>query len=77
MSSSTTPLSNSDSNINQTGSGAFLYRSGLNGDVSVFRKEMKNEELSVDFIRDSFGDVMDTRRKKRFQGYIFAVCGVL
>ena len=29
---------------------------------------MKNEELSVDFIRDSFGDVMDTRRKKGFQG---------
>ena len=29
---------------------------------------MKNEELSVDFLRDSFGDVMDTRRKKGFKG---------
>ena len=29
---------------------------------------MKNEELSFDFLRDSFGDVMDTRRKKGFKG---------
>ena len=57
MSSSPSTLSASDSNITQTGSGAFLYRSGLNGDVSVFRREI-NDELSVKFIRDSFGDVI-------------------
>ena len=57
--------------VNQTGSGAFLYRSALNGDVCIYRKQLADKStLSVEFLQEIFSNVMEERKKRGFKAII-------